>query len=114
MRITVLSLLMLGRHWRVIVVFLATIAALLSSVGAPAFAENDRIALVIGNSRYFHFRSLPNADNDARLLHKALTGMGFDAGAGALTDLTKLRCPSSGFFGLRGPFCNGVSGSVSV
>ena len=24
------------------------------------------------------------------------------------------KCPSSGFFGLRGPFCNGVSGSVSV
>jgi hypothetical protein len=23
-------------------------------------------------------------------------------------------CPSSGFFGLRGPFCNGGSGSVSV
>ena len=34
----------------------------------------------------------------------------------AIADLKQAaeRCPSSGFFGLRGPFCNGVSGSVSV
>ena len=91
MRITVPSLSMLERHWRVIVVFLATMTALSACVSTSALAENDRIALVIGNSKYFHFRSLPNADNDAHLLHKTLTGMGFDAGAGALTDLTKLR-----------------------
>ncbi len=34
--------------------------------------------------------------------------------AGAVTGSAGDGCPSSGFFGLRGPFCNGGSGSVSV
>jgi uncharacterized caspase-like protein len=39
--------------------------------------NQDRVALVIGNSRYVHVNPLPNAANDARLMTRALRDIGF-------------------------------------
>lgn len=49
----------------------------------------ERVAMVIGNSDYAEMRVLPNARNDARLLHETLTKMGFDAGSAPRMNLTK-------------------------
>ena len=46
-----------------ILIFLAT----------NSFASSDRIALVIGNSKYAEFGTLANPINDARDINKALT-----------------------------------------
>ena len=42
-----------------------------------AFSANDRIALVIGNSKYEELGLLKNTSNDARSIDKALREMGF-------------------------------------
>ncbi len=68
---------------------------------------------------------------DAEILHRAvdlrmaqqqldrteIAGLAIDFGrlrASKRMRAVPARCPSSGFFGLLGPFCNGGSGSVSV
>ena len=55
----------------------AACAAILVMVTLPAWAER-RVALVIGNSTYTTFRSLPNAARDARLIAESLNGLGFE------------------------------------
>jgi hypothetical protein len=55
----------------------------------PPTGEN-RVALVIGNSRYTHVPILDNPNNDAELIAKALRAQGFDlVGDGAMLDLDK-------------------------
>jgi formylglycine-generating enzyme required for sulfatase activity len=51
-------------------------AALLLISGAPSFA-GERIALVIGNSRYTGIAPLKNPSNDAKAVGKALKELGF-------------------------------------
>lgn len=80
----------LGRQAAKFCALVAMALAFSTVGGANSIAATDRIALVIGNSKYSHFRSLPNATNDARLLHRTLTQMGFDAGPKPLENLTKL------------------------
>jgi len=57
---------------RVVLLTAALIAA--SSWGARA---QDRVALVVGNSRYFNANTVPNAVNDARVMALALSDVGF-------------------------------------
>lgn len=45
--------------------------------GQPAWASSDRVALVIGESKYSELGSLPNTLNDARAINKALNEMGY-------------------------------------
>jgi uncharacterized caspase-like protein len=57
--------------------FAALVAA--ASLSVAARAENpDRVALVIGNSKYANVEALPNAANDGRLMARALRDVGFD------------------------------------
>ena len=57
----------------------------------PARAET-RVALVIGNSSYEHVPTLSNPANDARLIAKTLTDLGFTlVGGDAQLDLDKTR-----------------------
>ncbi len=69
----------------------ALIAWLLVCAGAPAMgAEQSRVALVIGNSRYASIGTLDNPGNDARLTAATLKGLGFTViGGAALLDLEK-------------------------
>ncbi len=54
------------------------IASVAFSVAARAQNGNpDRVALVIGNTRYLHVNPLPNAANDAHLITRALRDIGF-------------------------------------
>ncbi len=46
-------------------------------IATSSFAATDRIALVIGNSKYAEFGTLANPANDARDINKALTEMGY-------------------------------------
>lgn len=46
-------------------------------ITTSSFAATDRIALVIGNSKYVEFGTLANPANDARDINKALTEMGY-------------------------------------
>ena len=41
-------------------------------------AEAKRVALVMGNSNYKSFNSLPNPVNDAKLMERALRDAGFE------------------------------------
>ncbi len=52
------------------------LAALLLGSAAPAFAYDDRVALVIGNDAY-PAEPLKNAGNDARAVAKTLSDLGF-------------------------------------
>jgi len=54
--------------------------------------DEQRVALVVGNSDYAHAGHLDNPDNDARLIAKTLQGQGFTlVGGKALLDLDKRR-----------------------
>jgi len=46
-------------------------------IATSCFAATDRIALVIGNSKYVEFGTLANPANDARDINKALSEMGY-------------------------------------
>ena len=50
---------------------------LLILLATNSFASNDRIALVVGNSKYSEFGVLANPANDARDINKALAEMGY-------------------------------------
>ncbi len=54
------------------------ILALAMLSGGEAWADERRIALVIGNSGYAHARPLRNPVNDARLIRDTLEGLGFE------------------------------------
>src|SRR5262245_48256194 len=55
------------------------LAALIASVALSAAAQaQDRVALVIGNSKYVNVEPLPNPANDARTVAKTLRDIGFD------------------------------------
>ncbi len=55
----------------------AQLAPLAASHSAPEYGR--RVALVIGNGRYEHVPTLPNAANDAEAIAKALTATGFQS-----------------------------------
>jgi hypothetical protein len=55
------------------------LAAMIASVALSAAARaQDKVALVIGNSKYVNVDPLPNPANDARVIAKALRDIGFD------------------------------------
>jgi len=58
---------------------LAAIAATfgLALLSGIAFAQEKRVALVIGNGKYRHAVALPNPANDARDMGAALRRLGF-------------------------------------
>ena len=58
--------------------FIAAIAVLCLVTGAPALAAGKRVALVIGNSNYINGSSLPNPQNDARLVAQTARSAGFE------------------------------------
>lgn len=57
----------------------------------PAQAENNRFALLIGNSRYEHATPLRNPENDIGVLEKALKTAGFETHSHANLDSKALR-----------------------
>src|SRR5262245_30967664 len=57
---------------------LAAMLAGIISLGAPARAANERIALVIGNGAYQHAARLANPANDAADIAQALRDIGFE------------------------------------
>jgi hypothetical protein len=66
----------------------AVIAVAALSVAARAQDRNhDKVALVIGNSKYVNVDPLPNPANDARVVAQALRDIGFDVSDGY--DLTR-------------------------
>lgn len=67
----------LGRILRNCLLSLFTLY-LLSAIPSAGRAEEARVALVIGNSRYEHVSQLPNTSNDAQDLSMALERIGFD------------------------------------
>jgi len=68
---------------------LAVISCLSLILTAPAIAEK-RLALVVGNSAYQSVTPLDNPKNDASLMAKTLSGLGFMLiGGGAQLDLDK-------------------------
>lgn len=73
--------------------FLLLVVALLAMVAGhgigPAFAQERRVALVIGNGRYEHTPPLSNPQNDARAVGDALRRLGFDVVVGL--DLSRER-----------------------
>jgi hypothetical protein len=69
-------------------IFLYCIAAIATCLLAlPAFAQPQRVALVIGNSAYIHATPLANPVNDANAMAEALKELGFEVLLG--TDLDK-------------------------
>ena len=58
------------------VVLFLTALTIAASLSWPAPAQ-DRLALVIGNSKYISVNAVPNAVNDARLMARALRDIGF-------------------------------------
>ena len=44
---------------------------------SPVFASAEKIALIIGNSKYQNLGSLNNTTNDAKLIEKNLKEIGF-------------------------------------
>ncbi len=64
--------------FRFVILFL--IGFCVSSLGftSSAWAEKKRVALVIGNSAYKHTSPLDNPKNDATVMTKVLTELGFD------------------------------------
>ena len=59
--------------------------------GRLAFASNNRVALVIGNSEYEHVSNLPNPANDATDIAAALERIGFDVTRGMDLDYRAMR-----------------------
>jgi uncharacterized caspase-like protein len=59
------------------------LAALMTAVALTcAAAAQDRVALVVGNSKYVNVNGLPNASNDARAMVRTLRAIGFDVAEG--------------------------------
>jgi hypothetical protein len=57
-----------------------------------ALAQGRRVALVVGNSAYVNAPRLTNPANDARLMARTLSGLGFQlVGGGAQVDLDKAK-----------------------
>jgi len=77
-------------HLQFLPVTLACVLCVLStSVFWPAHADT-RVALVVGNSEYKHVTPLTNPANDAKLIAKTLSDLGFKlVGNGPQLDLTK-------------------------
>ncbi|MEM1351642.1 MAG: caspase family protein [Pseudomonadota bacterium] len=57
----------------------------------PAFADDKRVALLIGNSDYAHVSQLPNPANDARDVSAALGRLGFDVTLALDLDYRQMR-----------------------
>ncbi len=66
------------------------VTVLLSFCG-PAVASGKRVALVIGNSQYWHVSNLPNPANDAEDLSAALERIGFEVTRGQDLDYREMR-----------------------
>jgi hypothetical protein len=58
------------------IIWFLTALTTAASLSWPAQAQ-DRLALVIGNSKYINANAVPNAVNDARLMARALRDIGF-------------------------------------
>ena len=56
-----------------------------------AFSANDRIALIIGNSKYQSLGTLNNTINDAKAIEKSLKEMGYKTNLIADTNENQLR-----------------------
>ncbi|WP_292081349.1 caspase family protein [Mesorhizobium sp.] len=79
------------RFWVAIVgFFLLTAADLLPQHGALA-AQGNRVALVIGNSKYVYAPALPNPASDARLMADVLRKVGFNVIEGVDLDYAEMR-----------------------
>ncbi|MCP5198156.1 MAG: SUMF1/EgtB/PvdO family nonheme iron enzyme [Gammaproteobacteria bacterium] len=79
--------------------WLAVVLAAIS--GLPNVAAAERVALVVGNSRYQHAPHLSNPAHDAKAVAEALTDLGF-AVTGPLYDLNKVQLDAAlGTFGDR-------------
>ena len=79
------------RFWVAIVgFFLLTAADLLLQPGALA-AQGNRVALVIGNSKYVYAPALPNPASDARLMADVLRKVGFNVIEGVDLDYAGMR-----------------------
>lgn len=63
------------------------ICVLLTALSAGSTIAGEKVALVIGNSRYEHVSYLPNASQDAEDLSRSLRNLGFRVVSG--TDLTR-------------------------
>jgi len=64
-------------HLLVRAVILATLLSAFLPVVHAAGSQPAKVALVIGNQRYAEDKPLPNAANDAALMARTLTGLGF-------------------------------------
>ena len=62
------------------------LSVLMAITGFTPAAAQDRVALVVGNSKYVSTNSLPNASNDARAMAKTLREMGFTVAEGVDLD----------------------------
>ena len=62
------------------------LAALIAVAGFTPVAAQDRVALVVGNSKYVRTNSLPNAGNDARAMARTLREIGFTVAEGVDLD----------------------------
>src|SRR5580658_9476641 len=65
---------------------LLAITAVTAIVTSAALAAPERVALVIGNSKYVAANALPNAANDARTMVRSLRALGFEVAEGLDTD----------------------------
>ncbi|RRH87446.1 hypothetical protein EH240_36150 [Mesorhizobium tamadayense] len=78
------------RFWAAIVGLFFLAAADLLQAGALA-ADKNRVALVIGNSKYVYAPALPNPAGDARLMAEVLRKAGFNVIEGVDLDYTGMR-----------------------
>ncbi|WP_051333936.1 caspase family protein [Mesorhizobium sp. WSM3224] len=78
------------RFWAAIVGLFFLAAADLLQAGALA-AGNNRVALVIGNSKYVYAPALPNPAGDARLMAEVLRKAGFNVIEGVDLDYAGMR-----------------------
>ncbi|TGT17850.1 hypothetical protein EN817_31890, partial [Mesorhizobium sp. M3A.F.Ca.ET.174.01.1.1] len=78
------------RFWAVIVGLIFLAAAGLPQANALA-AGGNRVALVIGNSKYVYAPALPNPASDARLMADVLRKAGFNVIEGVDLDYAGMR-----------------------
>lgn len=78
------------RFWAIIVGLLLLTAADLSQASLFA-ADSNRVALVIGNSKYVYAPALPNPASDARLMAETLRHAGFNVIEGVDLDYAGMR-----------------------
>jgi len=78
------------RFWAATIGFLVLAAAILLRADASA-AERNRVALVIGNSKYVYAPALPNPASDARLMAEVLRKAGFNVIEGVDLDYAGMR-----------------------